>query len=150
MCGADALLLRQGTENLCGTTLGAVDTQIVLQAVNVGVMPVLTRELCLGPRALSWRAGAVVIGAAGACPWAKGARLNPGSDPAGVCRYALAPCSGGGRGACVAVERCVAFDPAASAAAPFPLPKRCLVFEGLQQFLAAALGLAAAIGGNGH
>ena len=60
-------------------------------------------------------------------------------------------------GAAVAVagvlssERCVAAEPfAAAVAAPFALPEGGVVFEGLQQLLAAALGWAAAVGADGH
>jgi hypothetical protein len=47
-------------------------------------------------------------------------------------------------------QRCVAHHPGAGSATPFPLPEGRLVLEGLQQFLAAPLGRATAVGGDGH
>ena len=48
-------------------------------------------------------------------------------------------------------ERCVAAEPfAAAIGAPLALPKRGVVFEGLQEFLAAALRRAAAVSADGH
>jgi hypothetical protein len=52
---------------------------------------------------------------------------------------------------CSDSERCVAAEPfAAAIGAPLALPKRGVVFEGLQEFLAAALRRAAAVSADGY